>query len=74
MLNDRASDIATAHKAISSFPKYHTHDVLKNFDAKIRDTVDIHTRILDFFVTEFENTNLTKFNILSAIDTLIEHV
>lgn len=74
MLSDRASDIAMAHKAISSFPKYHTHDVLKNFDAKVRDTVDIHTRILDFFVAEFENTNLTKFNILAAIDTLIEHV
>jgi acetyl/propionyl-CoA carboxylase alpha subunit len=47
---------------------------MANFDAKVHGDNDIHTRILDFFVAEFENSNLTKFNILLAIDTLIEHV
>ncbi len=74
MLNSRIGEIRNSHKAISSFPKYHMHDVIANFDAKVYGDNNIHTRILDFFVAEFDNSNLTKFNILTAIDTLIEHV
>ena len=74
MLNSRIEEIKKTHRAINSFPKYHTHDVMANFDAKVYWDDDIHTRILDFFVAEFDTTNLTKFNILTAIDTLIEHV
>lgn len=74
MLNSRIGEIKKSQTAINSFPKYHMHDVMANFDAKIKWDTDIHTRILDFFVAEFDNSNLTKFNILAAIDTLIEHV
>ena len=74
MLNPRNREIAQMHHTISGFPKYHEHDIKANFDAFVKWDTDTHTRILDFFAREFESLNLTKFNILSAIDTLIEHV
>jgi acetyl/propionyl-CoA carboxylase alpha subunit len=77
MLLPRTSEIQEMQKLIDSTKKYERDGVKKSFDTIVkvdRKTQDIDSGILDFFIKEFESSNLTKFNILEAIDTLIQYV
>ncbi len=77
MLSDKTDEIKRKVELILSSKKYEDDGVRHNFDTAISkewSKEELLKNILAFFMKEFENTMLTKFNILRAIDTLITHV
>ncbi|MBP9779625.1 ATP-grasp domain-containing protein [Candidatus Gracilibacteria bacterium] len=77
MLTPRSKDIKEIQTTLSHIPRYENDGVISSFNSTIKPQdsfKDIHGDILQFFLSEFDASSLTKFNILKAIDTLIAYV
>lgn len=61
---------------MAGIARYEISGVISSFETIVgtpeQDTIG--ERLLRFFMTEFESSHLTKFNIITAIDTLITYV
>lgn len=76
MLTSRRSALAKQEIEINKIPRYENVGVIASFDTIIGtpEQGSIGSQLLQFFLQEFESSHLTKFNAISAIDTLIAYV